>query len=196
MVPPPDFSSLSSSEKDALIRTLLARVDALIAENAALCERLNPRRLCREAGSDARPAPPDRADQPAGTEIAPDDQEVPAEPVRLRYQPGGAADQQRLGTGAAPLRRLPQDHQLLPLTLGSQALCRCQVRLRDRPKTRHSDPSIHPPDPRRAAAAGRFIAACRRVNGRAKDGDGEASERYGAGIMAKTVAPKRSAGKV
>src|SRR6202163_4230575 len=41
MVPPPDFSSLSSSEKDALIRTLLARVDALIAENAALCERLN-----------------------------------------------------------------------------------------------------------------------------------------------------------
>ena len=41
MVPPPDFSSLSSSEKDALIRTLLARVDALIVENAALRERLN-----------------------------------------------------------------------------------------------------------------------------------------------------------
>jgi hypothetical protein len=41
MVPPPDFSSLSSAEKDALIRTLLARVDALIAENAALRERLN-----------------------------------------------------------------------------------------------------------------------------------------------------------
>src|SRR6202795_279166 len=38
---PPDFSSLSSAEKDALIRTLLARVDALIAENAALRERLN-----------------------------------------------------------------------------------------------------------------------------------------------------------
>jgi transposase len=41
MTPPPDFSSLSSTEKDALIRTLLARVDALIAENAALRERLN-----------------------------------------------------------------------------------------------------------------------------------------------------------
>jgi len=41
MAPPPDFSSLSSAEKDALIRTLLARVDALIAENAALRERLN-----------------------------------------------------------------------------------------------------------------------------------------------------------
>jgi hypothetical protein len=41
MVPPPDFSSLSSSEKDALIGTLLARVDALIAQNAALRERLN-----------------------------------------------------------------------------------------------------------------------------------------------------------
>jgi transposase len=38
---PPDFSSLSSAEKDALIRTLLDRVDVLIAENAALRERLN-----------------------------------------------------------------------------------------------------------------------------------------------------------
>src|SRR6202140_4525587 len=41
MVAPPDFSSLSSAEKDALICTLLARVDALIAENAALRDRLN-----------------------------------------------------------------------------------------------------------------------------------------------------------
>jgi transposase len=55
MTPPPDFTSLSSSEKDALITTLLARVDelaarvealeagnaALRAENAALREKLN-----------------------------------------------------------------------------------------------------------------------------------------------------------
>src|SRR5450759_5171408 len=41
MAPPPDFSSLSSADKEALIRALLARVDALIAENAALRERLN-----------------------------------------------------------------------------------------------------------------------------------------------------------
>jgi transposase len=41
MTPPPDFSSLSSAEKDALIGTLLARIDVLIAENAALRERLN-----------------------------------------------------------------------------------------------------------------------------------------------------------
>jgi transposase len=41
MTPPPDFSSLSSSEKDELIGALLARVDALIVENAALRERLN-----------------------------------------------------------------------------------------------------------------------------------------------------------
>jgi len=41
MTPPPDFSSLPSAEKDALIGTLLARIDALIAENAALRERLN-----------------------------------------------------------------------------------------------------------------------------------------------------------
>jgi hypothetical protein len=30
MTPPPDFSSLSSAEKDALIGTLLARIDVLI----------------------------------------------------------------------------------------------------------------------------------------------------------------------
>ena len=40
MTPPPDFSSLSSSEKDELIRALLARIDVLIAEIAALRERL------------------------------------------------------------------------------------------------------------------------------------------------------------
>jgi len=59
---------------------------------------------------------------------------------------------------ALPLRHLRQDHQLLPLAVGRQALCRCQVRLRDRPKTPHPDPSSHPPDPRRAAAAARRIA--------------------------------------
>lgn len=47
MTPPPDFTSLSSSEKDALITTLLARIEelaarvaALEAENAALREKL------------------------------------------------------------------------------------------------------------------------------------------------------------
>jgi hypothetical protein len=55
--------------------------------------RLDPRRLCRQAGSEARPAAPDRAGQPARTETAPHHQEVPAEPVRLRHQPGAAADQ-------------------------------------------------------------------------------------------------------
>ena len=47
MIPPPEFSSLSSAEKDALIATLLARVEelsqriaALEAENAALREKL------------------------------------------------------------------------------------------------------------------------------------------------------------
>ena len=41
MTPAPDISSLSPLEKDALIQTLLVRVEALIAENAALRERLN-----------------------------------------------------------------------------------------------------------------------------------------------------------
>ena len=48
MTPPPDISSLSAAEKDALIGALLARVDALLsevtaltAENVALRERQN-----------------------------------------------------------------------------------------------------------------------------------------------------------
>ena len=48
MTPPPDFSSLPSAEKDALIATLLARIDdlskriaSLEAENAALREKLD-----------------------------------------------------------------------------------------------------------------------------------------------------------
>jgi hypothetical protein len=48
MTPPADLSTLSSSEKDALITALLARVDALVAriealeaENAALRDKLN-----------------------------------------------------------------------------------------------------------------------------------------------------------
>ncbi len=47
MPPPPDLSALSSSEKDALVTALLARVEALMArvetleaENAALRENL------------------------------------------------------------------------------------------------------------------------------------------------------------
>jgi transposase len=41
MTPPPDLPLLSSSEKDALILALIARLDALEAENASLRERLN-----------------------------------------------------------------------------------------------------------------------------------------------------------
>jgi hypothetical protein len=37
--PPRDFSSLTSAGKDALIGTLLARVEALMAENAELRRR-------------------------------------------------------------------------------------------------------------------------------------------------------------
>ena len=40
MAPPPEFSSLSSSEKDALIATLLARIETLMAENAELRKRV------------------------------------------------------------------------------------------------------------------------------------------------------------
>src|SRR5918999_874372 len=40
MTPPPQLASLSSAEKDALIATLLSRLAALEAENAALREQL------------------------------------------------------------------------------------------------------------------------------------------------------------
>ena len=40
MNPPPDLPSMNPSEKDALIFALLARIDALIAENAALRARV------------------------------------------------------------------------------------------------------------------------------------------------------------
>jgi len=40
MTPPPDLRSLDSPEKDALIVALIARIDALVAENTALRTRL------------------------------------------------------------------------------------------------------------------------------------------------------------
>ncbi|WP_372402688.1 IS66 family transposase [Tistrella bauzanensis] len=41
MTPPPDLSTLSPSEKDTLISVLIARLDAVEAENALLREKLN-----------------------------------------------------------------------------------------------------------------------------------------------------------
>ncbi|MGE4339678.1 MAG: hypothetical protein AB7E55_27500 [Pigmentiphaga sp.] len=41
MTPPTDLSTLSPSEKDTLISVLMARLDALEAENALLREQLN-----------------------------------------------------------------------------------------------------------------------------------------------------------
>src|ERR1019366_5540136 len=40
MTPPPDLPSLDSPEKDALIVALIARIDALVAENTALRTRV------------------------------------------------------------------------------------------------------------------------------------------------------------
>ena len=40
MTPPPDLPSLDSLEKDALIVARIARIDALVAENAALRTRV------------------------------------------------------------------------------------------------------------------------------------------------------------
>jgi transposase len=60
MTPPPDLSSMTSSEKDALIIALLARIDALIAENAALRAR-----ICElEAKLGLPPKTPDNSSTP------------------------------------------------------------------------------------------------------------------------------------
>jgi transposase len=70
MTPPSDFSALSSSEKDALIARLLARVDELVArvealeaENAALREKLN----LPPKTPDNSSTPPSRGHKASGT---------------------------------------------------------------------------------------------------------------------------------
>jgi transposase len=60
MTHPPDLSALSSSDKDALIVALFARIDALIAENAALRAR-----VCElEAKLGLPPKTPDNSSTP------------------------------------------------------------------------------------------------------------------------------------
>jgi len=58
--PPRDFSSLTNTEKDALIGTLLARVEALIAENAELRRRVGE----LEAKLGLPPKTPDNSSTP------------------------------------------------------------------------------------------------------------------------------------
>lgn len=60
MSPPRDFSSLTSAEKDALIGTLLARVEALMAENAGLRRRVGE----LEAKLGLPPKTPDNSSTP------------------------------------------------------------------------------------------------------------------------------------
>jgi hypothetical protein len=62
MTPPPDLAPLNSSEKDALILALIARVDALIAEVATLKREnasLRARVAEHEAKLDLPPKTPD-----------------------------------------------------------------------------------------------------------------------------------------
>jgi transposase len=58
--PPRDFSSLTNAEKDALIGTLLARVDALMAENVELRRRVGE----LEAKLGLPPKTPDNSSTP------------------------------------------------------------------------------------------------------------------------------------
>jgi transposase len=67
--------------------------------------------------------------------------------LRLRHQPRPRSDQQRLRAGAAPQRRLPQDHQWLSKRVGSQALRRHSLRRRNRTTTLDPRHRPHPPNP-------------------------------------------------
>jgi len=60
VTPPRDFSSLTSAEKDALIGTLLAQVEALMAENAELRRRVSE----LEAKLGVPPKTPDNSSTP------------------------------------------------------------------------------------------------------------------------------------
>jgi transposase len=62
MTPPPDLSALSSSEKDTLISVLIARLDALEAENAMLREKLN----LPPKTPDNSSKPPSQGQKPSG----------------------------------------------------------------------------------------------------------------------------------
>lgn len=71
MSPPPDFSSLTSADKDAWIGTLLARIDALMAENAALHARvadLEAKLGLPAKTPDNSSTPPSRGQKPSGDE--------------------------------------------------------------------------------------------------------------------------------
>ena len=150
MTPPPDLSALSSSEKDALIAALLARIDELVArvealeaENAALREKLN-----------LPPKTPDNSSKPPSqgmkangeSKAKPKGKAHAGAPVRLRHQPPHPAHQQRLRTGTASLRRFPQGNQLLPLRMG----CRNSMPT--------SDLSSKPPDDEASASSGPSVS--------------------------------------
>jgi len=66
MTPPPDVTALSTSEKDALIVALMARLEALEAENAALREQL--KRPPKTPGNSS--TPPSRGHKPGGGSTA------------------------------------------------------------------------------------------------------------------------------
>lgn len=89
-----------------------------LLQRAVHIGRRHPARLPRPARTVPRPAAQDRAGQQARAEAAAHHQALPPEPVRLPHRPRGLAHQQRLRTGAAALRHLPQSHQRLPIQMG------------------------------------------------------------------------------
>ena len=129
----------------------------------------------RQPRAPARRSPaPERPATEAGCKLQTVIGKVPQPPVRLRHQPRPPADQQRLRAGAAPLRRLPQGDQLLPLGMGRRPLRRHQVGHRDRATTRHRRPRRHPPHPRRRPLP--TTVACPAIRGRPATQDARIAE--------------------
>ena len=92
-------------------------------------------------------------DNQVGTEAPAHHQALPPKPVRLRHQPRHSTHQQWLRTGPAALRRLPQDHQLLPIPVGRSTLRQRPIRRRNRPTKIDRHAPGHPPHPRWTALA-------------------------------------------
>ncbi len=90
-----------------------------------------------------RQAPGNAAHDTGRPQTPPRQQGLPQRPLRLHHAPRRAADQQRLRTGAATLRDLPQGHRRLPLPMGSACLRRSLYRHRHRKAQPHICPPGH-----------------------------------------------------
>ena len=80
------------------------------------------------------------------TNVPRNNQGDPRPSLRLHHQPGPRSHQQRLATGATPLRGLSKENQRLSKRMGREVLCRHSIGRRNRAKTIHPS-HRRPPNP-------------------------------------------------